>query len=328
MPLNILKVKIHVPQETINLFGSPEESNGSVLRGTVLIKAYKNIKIHLLTIKFDGWTVSNGPLGIQTFRKSKKSLTSSQMNLLEPERVPLHVKKGIHSFPFEFAIDGMSLETVRTRYFKTKYFLTAQVKRTVFPTITSTYEVPINRLPLEIPLGEPGFISIQENWESYIKYKIQSNKNTYHVDDFITLNYTFRPLLDTLEVSTIYHYLVEYVTYYKHKTGPSTTKERTILLRTCQLNRRLEGESFVLTRPEYIPSPQPDVDNEHIQVKHKLHMVFVLKCGDVQNSITVTTPIHLINGNESPCHLPTYQESQISGAVYVPPPSYNTLVCN
>ncbi|ORX95384.1 hypothetical protein K493DRAFT_301501 [Basidiobolus meristosporus CBS 931.73] len=328
MPLNVLKVKIYVPQETINLFGSPEESNGSVLRGAVLIKACKATKIHLLTIGFDGWTTSNGPLASRAFGKSKKSLISSQMSLLEPEGSPRHLHKGIHSFPFEFAIDGMSLETVRTRYFKTKYFLTAHVKRPKFPVITSACEVPLNRLPLEIPLGETGFISIQENWESYIKYKIQSNKNTYHVDDFITLNYTFRPLLDSLEVSTIYHYLVEYVTYYKQKSGPSTTKERTILLRTCQINHRLEGESFVLTRPEYIPSPQPDVENEHVQIKHKLHMVFVLKCGDIQNSMTVTTPIHLINGNESPGYLPTYQESQMAGADYVPPPSYHNLVHN
>ncbi|CAO3632736.1 unnamed protein product [Mucor hiemalis] len=322
------KVKIHVENENLIMYGSATESPGCVLRGVMNLDLQETTKIKSITLDMVGkmtvsWTEGVGNGHDRLFRE-EKSILDKKWTFL-PKQQKMHILgAGNYSYEFEMVLPGSLPESTYVPNFYTmQYQLKATIERSTFlPNITDRKIIHVARqwLPLTPEFLEP--VSIANQWSHKLDYEITLPTKIYTHGDQIPINIRITPLTDTLRVRHLSCTLKEYMICRANTQGLLNIRPRAhgrVLFSTRddkfgRSNSNSSGNFIEWTKVQNIQLPsnpqdlQCDVQNESIRIRHKIKFVLSLINSDGHVSeLRAALPITICAVNNT--GLPAYEEA-------------------
>ncbi|KAK9703437.1 hypothetical protein K7432_010735 [Basidiobolus ranarum] len=301
-------LQVRLSNDVVVMHGSPEDSVGSVVSGTVLFTPSKSIKIRYICLKLEGTlSLENS----QELYGAYKVLTQNKLLLLGPS-VGYHCFEGQrqYRFDFELPLKGDLPETVEVPYGRILY-QSFRVERVYLPT-----EIP------EVSNYSSGI------WGKFIYYHISIPQGIVTIGNTLsaTAKYVFKS--SALKLDKISLRLME-VTTYRHPTTMIATSESTQLANSIrqfsELLHHIElcvGEKIKVKIPTISGC---DCETNFITITHKLMIKSRFVDSDKRKwSAMVEIPILL----QSPiqCELsrspPSYSNLNAEYLCATPPPAY------
>ncbi|KAF7727843.1 hypothetical protein EC973_006956 [Apophysomyces ossiformis] len=312
--------KINLETDQIILRGSPEESAGVILRGTVSLTCKEHTKLKAVTLKFLGKTHVNWSdevSGHQRHHKEERILIEHEWSFLPPTRKTYQLAEGHYEWDFELPLPSNLPETVDHDLGKVSYQLKAVAERPAFSmNYVDRRPVQVTRLVLPSTMELSQTILISNVWTDKLIYDVSLPRRIYSPDNVIPVTFEFSPLSSDLRIRSVACFLKEYTTF--------TTGEY----------HKTEGRVIKHLRDDHFPMPTtgrwtktellriPAVESRHvkfdttagdlIKIKHKLKFTVSLINADGHVSeLRAAIPIVIaaVAPEEDVNALPAYEDA-------------------
>ncbi|KAK9767075.1 hypothetical protein K7432_003385 [Basidiobolus ranarum] len=322
-------LQVHLSNETVAIYGTPEDSVGSVVSGTVLFTPSKSVKIRYISLKLEG------VLSMENFQElygAYKVLTQSSLLLLGPSIGYHHFEGGRqYRFDFELPLKGNVPETVKVSYGRIMYQISVTVVRP-FPYLNikrhQSFRVERICLPTEISEVRNHSTGI---WDKYVYYHISvpSGKATIGSTLPISVKYVFK--FPAIKVDKIRIRLLEFISY-RHPVSMVETAERKQLAHHTNHFEELSnyGE-FCINKQIKIQIPtvsECDYETKFITITHKLSIkTRLIDSKNRKWSTMLELPVSLQSPiqSELSCSPPSYSDLTEESPCVPPPPAYVVL---
>ncbi|KAK9762278.1 hypothetical protein K7432_012147 [Basidiobolus ranarum] len=309
MTNHILQIKLLEPCLTIH--GSPEDSTGCILRGTVSLNLKKPLKVKSITLRFKGMVKFKL---ISDLCPKRETLIEYNCDVLEPSDRVYTLGSKIHQFDFEIPLDGSLPESITTTHGSISYKLSAFVERPGLKhDVKFCTPISIRRLlsPFSSVYQEPPTTSISGVWASRFFYEVEIPTFIYSPGESIPINFKFNPLDALLQVEKVMLNVVEHSVYRCVKEAPivQSNQYSNIIEEFKKPMGQTWSTSFSVSLPQEI---QFDCETKYIEVNHTLFARFFLNTTEgYMESVQLYFPITI---------QPTDQP-RVCGDV--PPPDYS-----
>ncbi|KAK9702121.1 hypothetical protein K7432_011398 [Basidiobolus ranarum] len=267
MANQFLQIKLLEPRLTMH--GSPEDSTGCVLRGTVILNLKKSLKVRSITLRLKG--VVKFKL-VSDLCHKKETLIKYKWNVLAPSEHIYTLGSKMHQFDFEIPLSGDLPESVKATHGNISYKLSACVERPGFNHDTkATLPIIIQRLPSPLSSGyqEPPTTSITGVWASRFFYEVDMPTYLYSPGESIPIAFKFHPLDTFFQVEKVILDVIEYTIYKRATENPfvQNTQYSNTVKEFAEPMGLTWSTSFNLPLPQEI---QLDCETKYIEVNHVL----------------------------------------------------------
>ncbi|KAG0169847.1 hypothetical protein DFQ28_011346 [Apophysomyces sp. BC1034] len=312
--------KINLETDQLILRGSPEESAGVILRGSVSLDCKEHTKLKAVTLRFLGKTNvqwSDEVSGHQRHHKEERIIVEHEWSFLPPTRKTYQLAEGHYEWDFELPLPSDLPETVEHELGKVTYQLKAVAERPAF-SINYVDRRPVQVMRLVLPSATElsQSVLISNVWTQKLIYDVSVPSRIYCPDSVIPVTFEFSPLASDIKIRSVACFLKEYTTFTTgdhHKTEGRVTKH----LRDDHFPMPTTG---VWTKTEllHIPSTASrhikyDTNTgELIKIKHKLKFTVSLVNADGHVSeLRAAIPIMIaaVAPEEDINALPAYEDA-------------------
>ncbi|KAK9763172.1 hypothetical protein K7432_010404 [Basidiobolus ranarum] len=321
MPHSTIEIIFNNPY--MALYGHPSTSAGKALKGIVVMRFKRPAKIKSLTLRLEGesdinWIYSTALLNSKC--RFKEKLLDQTLTILEPNEEMYTMPAGVSKFPFEFAIDGDMMETIKTQVVKCDYSLTATAERPHFqPKLSIKKPVLVKRFfqhnddPIVAYDTIPNVLSIE----------FFAQKKVYGFGDIIPIHVRCLPLGNTTNVCLrINSAIKEITTFRKPKSNKTNVQKK--WHRVVFENDFSNATEREVIMPIQSNDIQFDCDNIFMETRHEI----VLRVEAKHHAQTLThfikIPVIILSDTVDRIFevLPPYYTLE-EHFPNVPPPSYS-----
>ncbi|KAI8359077.1 hypothetical protein EDC96DRAFT_514093 [Choanephora cucurbitarum] len=318
--LSNLQIKLNVENDHLILHGSPTESVGCVLRGTMIIKLKEPTKIKSISLEFSGkcntsWLEDINHLSYNSSAQEHLIL-SHVWPFLPKQSKSYMIPAGTYSYAFELALPGNLLEsTYIPGFYTVQYQLKGTIERgKLLPNISEKARVLVSRLSSHASnsdLLEPSMVTNQ--WGDKLKFEITLPKRLYTYGDTIPVSAIVHFLDPTfhLRIESLTSYFKEHV--YCCQQSYSRSHKRILCSfyhERFRPSRHTPGKWSLVQNVQLPSSPfelQCDNRNENICIRHRLKVILsVINKEGHTSKITVNLPITITASTQ--VVLPSYDE--------------------
>ncbi|KAI9487318.1 MAG: hypothetical protein EXX96DRAFT_552657 [Benjaminiella poitrasii] len=339
------KLKIHLENDQLIMYGTSTESSGCVLRGALSLQLNKPTKLQSLILSFHGtmsvsWSqlLGNGYerkyrdqqilinhtwtfLSATTNRRQQQQQNNTNFVLLEP---------GNYTYDFELVLPGSLPESTHVaKYYVVQYQLKATAKRSNFllSNYTTRQDIHLSRQKLLSSLLTTDYfdpITVANQWADKLDYEISIPTKVYSPGDTIPISIRVIPLAPHLRIRHISCTFKEYMTcraingWFNGKNKlhgriiQYIRKDYTQFYHQDDTNIHylddLWSSVLNIQVPGSLMEIQCDAHNESVRVRHKLKFTMSIENNDGHISeLRAILPL-VIAINNSMNGLPAYGE--------------------
>ncbi|ORX83954.1 hypothetical protein K493DRAFT_387629 [Basidiobolus meristosporus CBS 931.73] len=317
-------IEIHFSNPYLALYGHPSTSAGKALKGVVVVRFKRPAKVKSLILKLEGesdinWIYSTALLNSKCRFRDK--LIDQTLTILEPSEEMHSMPAGESKFPFEFALDGNIMETIKTQVVRCDYSLTAVAERPHFQP----------RLSVKKPVLVKRFF--QHNDDPIVAYDTIPNvlsieffaqKKVYGIGDDIPIQIRCLPLGGADRVCLRINSAIKEITTFKkpksHKTNVEKKWHRVVFEK--EFSDSTEREVVMPIQSNDI---QFDCDNVFMETKHEIVLRIEAKHQGQTLTHFIKIPIIILSDTVDRIFEalpPYYTLEDLPG---VPPPSYSQI---
>lgn len=278
--------RIHLEDDHIILHGTPEESAGVVLRGSVILNCHEPTKVKSVYLEFLGMTNVNWCEGMGSNLKqyrAERKLIEKEWTFLELQKKAHVLPQGQYKWDFELPLPGDLPESVKHEMGQVEYKLKAYCDR---PTFCMDYVdkkvIKISRLLLPSCIEYSESVEISSTWANKLVYDIGIPTQIYCADKTIPITFDLQPIAPNLTVRSVACSLKEYTTC----TTPEHHKTESKILNYLR-DDRFEADAngnYFKTELLHVPAESNlihyDMSGDMIEVKHKVKFVVSLQNSD------------------------------------------------
>ncbi|CAO3630394.1 unnamed protein product [Mucor hiemalis] len=330
------KLKIHLENEQLVMYGSSSESSGCVLRGALSLRLKKPASFKSLILSFQGtisvsWSQLLGN-GYERKHSDSQILMNHTWTFLPRQNKEHVLVAGNHSFDFELVLPGSLPETTHVaKYYLVQYQLKAIAERPSFlqRNYITRREIHLSRQKLSISTDYLDPIMITNHWTDKLDYEITMPTKVYSHGDTIPITIKAMALAPNLHIRYVSCTFKEYMTCRAINgwfNGKNKSHGR--IIHYSRVDQ--EGESGILpyyhgqnsgdsdalwstTMNVHIPDSlmdiQCDAHNDSVRVKHKLKFIMSIENEDGHISeLRAVLPV-IIAITNSIGGLPAYEET-------------------
>ncbi|KAF7721321.1 hypothetical protein EC973_004865 [Apophysomyces ossiformis] len=324
-----IKLKVHVENDQLVMYGSPSESAGCVLRGIVQLSLQEPTKVKSINLYFNGtmtitWTEPLGNGHERLFREVRNVINHTWA-LLPRQSKQYQLPAGEYPYEFEMALPGCLPESIHVaKLYHVQYQLKAVVERSTFlPNHSVRRNIKLWRqiLPFDSEFAEP--IVVSNQWAGKLDYEISVPTDTYTHGDQILVNIRATPLIRGVKIRYLSCTFKEYMTC-RATNGWFSGRPRgqsRVLFHTsnakfgCDRHSQNASSSVMeWSTSQVIPIPrstddiQCSVQNSAVRIRHKLKFVLSIENPDGHISeLRASLPITICA--MSATRLPAYGET-------------------
>ncbi|GAA5799311.1 hypothetical protein EDC94DRAFT_650944 [Helicostylum pulchrum] len=328
------KLKIHLENEKLVMYGSPTESSGCVLRGALTLCLKRSTRFKSLVLSFHGsmsvsWSQLLGS-GYERKHKDRQILFDHTWSFLPAQPHKDHLlSAGNHSFEFELVLPGKLPESTHVaKYYLVQYHLEANAERSSFlmPNYTTRRDIHLSRQKLSLGTDYFDPIMITNHWANKLDYEINMPTKVYSHGDTIPISIQAIALAPNLTIRYIACTFKEYMTCRAINgwfNGKNKSHGRIIQYtrvdqegpkRVLNYQQGDDAEvvwstTMTMKVPESMLDIQCDAHNESVRVRHKLKFTMSIENGDGHISeLRAVLPIVITISNTTG-GLPAYEET-------------------
>ncbi|ORX93321.1 hypothetical protein K493DRAFT_302740 [Basidiobolus meristosporus CBS 931.73] len=320
-----LDIGLH--HDILTMHGSPNESVGCVLSGTLNFNLVEPLKVKSISLKFIGKVKIDGS---PEFARYEYELIQHKWVFLEASQDSYTMAPRSYSYDFELHLRGNLPESVVVNYGKIYYRLVAVVERPAFRfDIKKIKDVDIKRAPLfsTDSLLPPTMAS--GIWSENLAYHISIPDITYTIGESFPVVFNFCLLDPTFKIREVSLILREFILYNIEGSEP-VSREYDIsgTRRRCPGESELAWDGIIKLRiPRHTYS---DCESKYITVLHKFFVEIELEeaNGDIRVlHVLLRVGIQSAIQSELSQSPPMYQPITYSSGAPPPPYSCLDIVC-
>ncbi|KAK9767071.1 hypothetical protein K7432_003381 [Basidiobolus ranarum] len=269
-------IEIRLRDDPIILHGSPAESVGSVLYGTLIIAPTKTIKVKAVRLQFEG------RIELKTLREAWQNVSfldnSWTFMNVEATLHTLHAGES-YEFPFEYPIKGSLPVSVRVPTGHILYRLIATIERpSLVRNISKTVLVKVQRASFDFNGDMAGQISCIGRWANNLRYAATIPKTQFFPGNTMPLQFSFIVHDTYFTITDISLSIKEVARFSNLSQRPEFETEK-----LCEINRPVPrfdvGQSEFSMMIQIPESAHPDCQTDVIEVSHLL--VAKVKLSDI-----------------------------------------------
>ncbi|KAG2206248.1 hypothetical protein INT47_007261 [Mucor saturninus] len=325
------KLKIHLENEQLVMYGSPSESSGCVLRGALSLRLNRPTNLKSLTLSFQGtmsvsWNQWNG---YERKHSDSQILITHTWTFLPAQQNKEHsLAAGNHSYEFELVLPGSLPESTHVaKYYLVQYQLKANAERSSFlmPNYNTRRDIHLSRQKLSLSIDYLDPIMITNHWTDKLDYEINLPTKVYSHGDTIPITVRAIALAPNLKIRFVSCTFKEYMTCRAINgwfNGKNKSHSRIIYYSRMDqegnkgvLNYQQDDGDLVWSTtmnidvPESMSDIQCDANNESVRVRHKLKFTVSIANDDGHISeLRAVLPVVIAITN-TVGGLPTYEET-------------------
>ncbi|KAI8982098.1 hypothetical protein BDF20DRAFT_817575 [Mycotypha africana] len=292
------KLKIHLENDRLIMYGSTSESSGCVLRGALSLQLRKRTYFKSLTMKFCG-------------------------------AITVHwSQSGNHSYEFELVLPGSLPESTHVaKYYLVQYQLKAIAERSSFlsPNYVARKDIHLSRQKSTLTSDYLDPMTLANHWENKLDYDISLPAKVYSHGNTIPITIQAVPLAPNLKIRYVSCLFKEYmickavngwfngknkshgriISYTRHDVQQQQQQQQNQVL---SATRPAFSFSMEIRVPDSLRDIQCDAHNESVRVKHKLKFIMSIENEDGHISeLRAVLPVIIVI-NTSKCTLPAYED--------------------
>ncbi|KAK9767427.1 hypothetical protein K7432_002786 [Basidiobolus ranarum] len=322
IPLNREDLSINIYEDSLVMYGTPEESSGCVLSGYIQLNLSDFLIIKGITLRFVGKTEI-----FASYKTPKQTyiLIDRCFPLVIPNKDKFHLPPSKYRFSFEIPISGRLPESVQVPGGQIQYTLFAEVEKVGFSfNVQVGREVPLKRAPH--PMSEcyltPSATSI-----SWFKEKVICCMSTempvYDQHELLIVEVKVRFLENIIEIKKMEIMLEESISYPTYD-GTLITNSK-IIMKVDQLIFDKHDSTYETLTTLTIPNTACyDSITKYIKVRHNIiGKIYFNNPMFNETELHLNLPIVLRSREQSELleKLPSYKAAD-------EPPSYTTTASN
>ncbi|KAI8394312.1 uncharacterized protein BYT42DRAFT_554183 [Radiomyces spectabilis] len=318
------KVKIHLENDNVVMYGTPNESAGCVLRGVLNVTLNEPSKIKSISLTFTGtvvfaWTecLSNG----------QERLCSEERKVIDhtwaflPRKDKIHqLGPGNYTYEFELALPGdLPESTHMADVYSVQYGFRAVVERPTFmPNHTARRAIHLSRqvLPFSAEFMEPA--SVFNQWSDKLNYEITLPTKMYSHGEEIPVNIRITPQVAGLRLRHVTCVFKEYMICHANQSNSRPRAHGRILynIRDDKFGKQnasgddsflVWSKTLTVPVPKSIEDVQCDVQNDIVRIRHKLNFTLCVENAQGQTSeLRASMPVTICAPTTT--GLPSYEE--------------------
>ncbi|RCH80563.1 hypothetical protein CU097_003355 [Rhizopus azygosporus] len=346
------KLRIHLENNHLIMYGSALESSGCVLRGALSLKLKKPTSFKSLSLHFLGKvSVSWNQVGNGYERKfnDTRIVISHTWTFLMPQQKQLHLlSAGIHTFEFDLILPGSLPESTQLdKYYNVDYQLKAVAEKPGFSrNYTAQRDIHLSRQRPNLTTDYYDSIHVTDQWTDKLSCEVSLPTKVYTYGDLIPIKINAVPLKPNLRVLYVSCTFKESITCRAVNgwfNGKNKKQGRIIeyTRKDTSSSRLVENyrwsTSIHMNVPRTITDIQCDVNNESVRVRHKLKLVLFLEHRHELHELRTEIPI-IIAITDSIGVLPPYEDIwqtlpydpllMLTPSTSSIPPSYHSVAVN
>ncbi|ORZ18063.1 hypothetical protein BCR42DRAFT_373574 [Absidia repens] len=305
-------LSIHLESDSLYLYGSPEESAGTEIRGCLELTFKESTRVKSISLQFMGllkqnWTEGLSNVSFSTSQrrqtKWKKAIYQHDWTFLPEGRWPHNIKANTtYRYPFNLGLPGHIAESITCDSSGGMGSLTYQFKATVTRPF-ATKNIVVHR-SIQVIRKQPSFgynfyrshndnsRVINKTFGDKVNYCIKLDTDIYQRGQPIRIHFIFKPLVQSLRIQHISCFLKEYTTLTQFTDNDDNDDARMdqLSVRTpLQQNQQsriislarddrfsCDGNVWEETETVVVPrsarSVQLDMDHPLMRIEHKLRL--------------------------------------------------------
>ncbi|CEP11696.1 hypothetical protein [Parasitella parasitica] len=322
------KLKIHLENDQLIMYGTSNESSGCVLRGALSLRLKKPTSFKSMVLSFYGtmsvsWSQYYSVLGNGYERKysDHRTLINHKWTFLPLQAHNKHhlLEAGYHSYEFELVLPGTLPESTHVaEYYIVQYQMKAVAERSGFlqPNYTTRHEIHLSRQKLSLSTDYFDPVTVANHWPDKLDYEISLPTKVYNHGDIIPVTIQALPLAPNLQVRYISCTFKEYMTCRAINgwfNGKNKSHGRIIHYTRRDQERQQQQNMWSTVMhikvPESLTDIQCDAHNDSVRVRHKLKFVMSIENEDGHISeLRAILPVVIAITNSIE-RLPAYEET-------------------
>ncbi|KAK9709768.1 hypothetical protein K7432_008810 [Basidiobolus ranarum] len=321
-------LEFEIENDLLTLQGTPQESVGCVLRGSVILTVNNPLKVKSIWAKFVGKVRLNENDNI-TCREH--IIVNRKLEILTRTQGFYTLKNDQYRYPFEIALDGSTPESTDLPYGRIEYRMIAVVER---PGLHFDLKA---RRSIEIQRNSSSYYNdalmysseTLGTWQDRFRYHISVSEPTLIINQRVPIVLDLTSLTDDLDIHKIRFYLIE-TTHYSGPEGSWDFRTQEYPLKSAKFdnfgNAMVGSENTRRLLPDLILplDVYPTLNTEYIQVKHELCILFQMNDKRQGERIVLQKDLPVIVRSSEQLSLdispPRYQT--LPSYTDLPPPSY------
>ncbi|ORX97380.1 hypothetical protein K493DRAFT_406962 [Basidiobolus meristosporus CBS 931.73] len=294
----------------------------TVIQGEVLVRLKRPLKVTSLTLKFEGY-VEEKAFGVKSLKfLSQRYIVKEKIVFLQAPNGHQQLSAGTHAFNFSFALGSQLPETVHSPFLNVRYNLVAILKKPGFSTtVKQVKELSISRVSeVSDPDCQPAIV-LANAWPKVLDYSVVLSNKILALEQTVPIEFHLWPHSPDIKFLGLEFYLVEEITYMNRSIEGTTNTKRWIKLKSIStLHDSMLTNKLVRVQIPPEARARCDINNEFIQIHHKLEVRILFENRRKLNSITlrcqvIVQPEPLIDED-----LPSYMQSFQSQLVEIADP--------
>ncbi|KAK9761514.1 hypothetical protein K7432_013530 [Basidiobolus ranarum] len=310
--IKLLQDRIFLPHShSSHLVTDSEPLFESFIQGKLLIHSKKSLKVSSITLKLEGF-MEEKAFGVKSLK------LPGQRSIIKEKLVFLHAPTGFellsagsHAFDFRFAINSLLPETVRSPFLDIRYKLIASLKKPGFSSnVKQVKEVSIYRTNSEFDPDSQSAIILSNAWPKVLDYSVVLPSKVLTLGQTVPVEFHLWPHIQDIKFLGLEFSLVEDIAYSGRNPETTTNTKRWIGLKSINtLHDDLLPNKLVRIQIPPEARLRCDINNELIQIRHKLEVRILFESRRKLNSITLRCMVVIQPEPEYEEDLPSYPQS-------------------
>ncbi|ORX92814.1 hypothetical protein K493DRAFT_303098 [Basidiobolus meristosporus CBS 931.73] len=321
-------VEFEIENDLLTLQGTPQESVGCVLRGSIILTVHNPLKIKSIWAKFIGKVRLNENDNI-TCREH--TIVQRKLTFLQPDQGGCTLSSNRYRYPFELALDGSTPESTDLPYGSIEYRMIAVVERPGLHFDLKARRSIVIQRNSSLNYDDALMYSSEAlgTWEDRFRYHISVSEPTLVINQNIPITLDLTSLTSDLDILKVRFYLIE-TTNYSGPEGSWDFRTQEYSLKSARFDefgdRAVGADNTRRLLPDLTlpPDVYPTLNTKYIQVKHELSILFHINDKRQGEKVILQKDLPVLVRSSEQLSLdispPSYQS--IPSYMNLPPPSY------
>ncbi|ORY05413.1 hypothetical protein K493DRAFT_375816 [Basidiobolus meristosporus CBS 931.73] len=323
-----LSLEILLEQQVLAFNGSPPESAGALLRGSVILNlkeaiSFVSLDLQLLGVVYQNWNEVRGNQSILHF--SNNALVDRRWELVKPGPKNHTLPAGVHTFDFEYVFNGSLPVTIHLDNGGIEYKLEATLYRGFLRGNTVTRkEIIVRRYPDLFNSELAQAVHLCSEWSNILTYEISLPSRMVGFDENIPVDFKLDRIRSTTQILKVGCYIRENITNHIPKADTNLVEESWIKLSSIS-PRELQSQSLSLNVRISPRNVHFSCNTKWFTVDHILAFKVKLKDAHLGTRVvSLEVPVLVLSSNTRDVvqSLPPYTFSETPNSPFVQPPPY------